>query len=134
MLEFFGSVALAEHMNNKNKKKEEFNNEDPMVYFNVNDKGFVAGMIVSLIISIITAVIAFQCNKNAKPGVKFIITLFAFFFSGFYLVYYFIVYVIFDSQCNGNNNFLKAFAYTSKRSKKKQRTSTKKPRPKSTKR
>lgn len=124
MLEFFASNAIAEHFNRKNN--ETFDNDNSYMYFNVNDKGFVAGMIVSLIISLITAVIAYQCNKNAKPGVKFIITLFAFFFSGFYLIYYFIVYVIFDSQCNGENNFLKAFAVTSRITRKKKKTQRRK--------
>ena len=118
MIEFFACNAIAEHFNKKNN--ENFDNDNAYVYLNINDKGFVAGMIVSLIISIITAVIAYQCNAKAKAGVKFLITLFAFFFSGFYLIYYFIVYVIFDSQCNGNNNFLKAFSRT-KTTKKKNR-------------
>ena len=115
MIEFFACNAIAEHLNKK--YNENFNNDNEYMYINIKDKGFVAGMIVSLIISIITAVIAFQCNIKAKAGVKFIITLFAFFFSGFYLIYYFIVYVIFDSQCNGNNNFLKAFSRTSRKKK-----------------
>jgi len=134
MLEFFASNAVATHLNRQNK--ETFDDEDAYPYFNVNDKGFVVGMIVSFIISIITAVIAFQCNKNAKPGVKFLITLFAFFFSGFYLIYYFIVYVIFDTQCNGNNNFLKAFAPTASAIKQraKKGSKSKKPRKKTTKR
>ena len=123
MLEFFASNAVAEHLNKKNN--EHFNREYAPIYINMNDKGFVAGMLISFIISVITAVIAYQCNSKAKPGVKFLITLFAFFFSGFYLIYYFIVYVIFDSQCNGNNNFLKAFS-TSTTSKKKKTTRRKK--------
>lgn len=115
MLEFFGCNALAEHLNHKNN--ENFDKTE-ITYFDIHDKGFIAGAIVSFIISLITAVIAFQCNANAKAGVKFLITLFAFFFSGFYLIYYFIVYVIFDSQCNGNNNFLKAFSLSSPKKRK----------------
>ena len=52
----------------------------------INEKGAVAALIVSLIISFITAYIAYQCNSGENAGVRFIVTLFAFFFSGFFFV------------------------------------------------
>ena len=107
MIEFLVGNYLVDRVNHKKKLKEGFVDEmDTLPLFDVNEKGAVAALIVSIIISFITAYIAYQCNSNENGGVKFIVTLFAFFFSGFYLIYYFIVYIIFDAECNGTKDFL----------------------------
>ena len=120
MIEFLVGNYMVDRANHNKKIKEGFIDEmDSLPLFDMNEKGAVAALIVSLIISFITAYIAYQCNSCENAGVRFIVTLFAFFFSGFYLVYYFIVYIIFDAQCSGTKDFLTVKRKTDKPGKKK---------------
>jgi hypothetical protein len=107
MIEFLVTNYVVDKINHNKKLKEGFVDElDTLPLFDFNEKGAVVALVVSLIISVVTAYIAHQCNRNENSGVRFIITLFAFFFSGFYLIYYFIVYIIFDAKCSGTKEFL----------------------------
>lgn len=109
MLEFLIGNYVVDRHNHKKKIREGFaDNMTELPVFDVSDGNAVAALIVSLIISFITAYIAYQCNKYENAGVKFLITIFAFFFSGIYLIYYFIIYVILDAECSGTNDFLKS--------------------------
>lgn len=118
MLEFLIGNHVIDRCNHKKKIKEGFaDNMSDMPIFDVSDTNAVVALIVSLVISFITAYIAYKCNSAENAGVKFLITLFAFFFSGLYLVYYFIIYIILDAECSGTKDFLKSAAKVVKKGK-----------------
>jgi len=116
MLEFLiGNYAVDRHRHTMKIKEGFAENMGEMPVFDVSDTNAVVALIVSLVISFITAYIAYKCNSAENAGVKFLITLFAFFFSGLYLVYYFIIYIILDAKCSGTKDFLKSVKQVSKK-------------------